>query len=69
MHGPRTAFFSCGKCESLYHVVRTRAGVDSLRADVRCCVCGAAFTSYDEDFVLKYFVVRRTDRPRRQRRT
>lgn len=68
MIAQRTGFFTCDGCESLYHVVKVRSTPEQSRKKVACVVCGAPFARRDVEFVVKYFVVRRTDRSQKQRR-
>ena len=67
MGGHGGAFFSCSTCESLYHVIKERVGSERVRRCIPCCVCGTALTGHDGTFIFKYFIVRRTDRPRKKK--
>jgi hypothetical protein len=68
--GRTTAFrsFSCPKCQALYQIVKVEAGPESDFQDVPCPVCGEAFVGHEDNFVVKYFLLREATRVQKWRR-
>jgi hypothetical protein len=59
--------FNCPSCNALYQVVKVEAGPETIFADVSCRVCGGALAGREDQFVLKYFLLRKTGRARKPR--
>ena len=56
-------FFKCPSCAALYQVVKAEAGPETKYTEIGCWICGAPFAPRDEEFVLKYFLLREAVRP------
>jgi hypothetical protein len=59
----RNPFFKCPNCDALYQVVK--AEPDRKPATAKCLICGAPFAAHDDEFVLKYFLLRTANRKKR----
>jgi hypothetical protein len=59
------AAFNCPRCNALYHVVKVEAGPETIFADVSCRLCGEPLAGREDQFVLKYFLLRKTSRARK----
>ena len=56
------AFFKCPNCHALYHVIKVEAGLKSSDREIACRVCAGPLPGRDRGFVVKYFLLRETDR-------
>jgi hypothetical protein len=61
----RNPFFKCPTCDALYQVVKAEAGPKTSDREIECLVCGAPFAARDDEFVLKYFLLRTANRKKR----
>ena len=52
-------------CDALYQVVKAEAGPKTSDREIECLVCGAPFAARDDEFVLKYFLLRTANRKKR----
>ncbi|MGO9699471.1 MAG: hypothetical protein ACLPX7_09440 [Xanthobacteraceae bacterium] len=51
--------FDCPKCGTPYTLLRVEADATSEDGEIACTVCGEPLRARDEQFVLKYFLMRR----------
>jgi hypothetical protein len=54
--------FTCPHCHSLYEVVRSEALQDSVDWQIACPTCAGPLPAREEQFILKYFLLRKADR-------
>lgn len=54
-----TSRFDCPKCGTPYTLLRVEADETSEDNELACTVCGAPLLAREEQFVLKYFLMRR----------
>jgi len=59
MPTPLSTRFDCPKCGTPYTLLRVEADATSEDSAIACTVCGAPLLARDEQFVLKYFLMRR----------
>ncbi len=59
MTSSSTSRFDCPKCGTPYTLLRVEADESSEDSELACTVCGAPLLARDEQFVLKYFLMRR----------
>jgi predicted RNA-binding Zn-ribbon protein involved in translation (DUF1610 family) len=52
--------FICPHCSSFYETVKAEAVQETLEHEIKCSTCHAPLPPREEQFVLKYFLVRRT---------
>jgi hypothetical protein len=53
--------------EALYELVKAEAGPETVDREVACQSCGAPLSGMEGKFVLKYFLLRKAGRVRRER--
>ena len=59
----RNPFFKCPNCNALYQVIRVESGPEATTdQEVPCRACGAPLAARDDEFVLKYFLLRTATR-------
>jgi predicted Zn finger-like uncharacterized protein len=63
---PRISF-TCPNCHALYELVKAEAGPETVDREVACQSCGAPLSGMEGKFVLKYFLLRKAGRVRRER--
>jgi predicted RNA-binding Zn-ribbon protein involved in translation (DUF1610 family) len=51
--------FICPHCASLYEIVRADAPPDSVEYPINCSSCHGPLPAREEQFVLRYFLMRR----------
>jgi hypothetical protein len=56
----RNPFFMCPNCDALYQVVKAEAGPKTSDSEIECPV--APIAARDDEFVLKYFLLRTANR-------
>ena len=55
----RNPFFKCPNCNALYQVIKVESGPETITdQEVPCRACGAPLAASDDEFVLKYFLLR-----------
>jgi hypothetical protein len=54
-----TANFTCPNCSVLYQIIKAKAGLETTECDIACRICGGPFPARDQQFVLKYFLLRK----------
>ena len=59
MPSSSTSRFDCPKCGTPYTLLRVEADVTSEDGDIACTVCGEPLRAREDQFVLKYFLMRR----------
>ncbi len=59
MPASSTSRFDCPKCGTPYTLLRVEADATSEDSDIACTVCGEPLRAREEQFVLKYFLMRR----------
>jgi predicted Zn finger-like uncharacterized protein len=52
--------FVCPHCASLYEIVKASAVPDSVEREIKCSTCHGPLPAREEEFVLKYFLMRRS---------
>jgi predicted Zn finger-like uncharacterized protein len=52
--------FVCPHCASLYETVKASAVPNGVESEIKCSTCRGALPSREEEFVLKYFLMRRS---------
>jgi hypothetical protein len=66
----RNPLFKCPNCEALYQVIRVEAGPETTTdRKVPCRACGAPLAARDDEFVLKYFLLRTAGRKKSWQKT
>jgi hypothetical protein len=60
-------FFTCLNCKALYQLVKVEAGLGTVDRAVTCLVCGAPLPGREGKFVLKYSLLRKTERPKKNK--
>jgi predicted Zn finger-like uncharacterized protein len=55
--------FNCPNCNAHYRIVKVEAGPETVDTQVTCRICGAQFPSREDGLVLKYFLLRKAERP------
>jgi transcription elongation factor Elf1 len=60
MPTPSSTRFDCPKCGTPYTLLRVEADATSEDGEIACTVCGEPLRARDEQFVLKYFLMRRS---------
>ena len=65
---PSFKSFTCPNCQALYHIVKVEAGPETNDRELTCCACGGPLAGRDGKFVLKYLLLRKATRTRRERR-
>jgi hypothetical protein len=58
--------FTCPSSQTLYHVVKVEAGLETVDRALTCLARGAPLPSREGEFVLKYFLLRKAGRTRRR---
>jgi hypothetical protein len=58
--------FTCPNCEAFYQVVKVEAGSETDNREIVCRACGGLLTAREGKFVLKYFLLRKGIRSRRE---
>jgi len=58
--------FMCPHCRALYQIVKVEAGPETDSREIVCRACGGPLTGREGKLVLKYFLLRKADRPRRR---
>jgi hypothetical protein len=58
-------FFTCLNCKALYQLLKVEAG--AVDRAVTCLVCGAPLPSREGKFVLKYSLLRKAERPKKNK--
>ena len=61
--------FTCPECQTLYQVVKGERGPETVDHYVACRSCGALLPGRDQQFILKYLVLRKLVRTENRRRT
>jgi hypothetical protein len=64
---PSLNSFICSNCQALYHIVKVEAGPETVDHALTCRACGAPLPSREGKLVLKYFLLSKAGRTRRQR--
>ena len=59
--------FTCPHCNALYQLVKGEAGPETVDRALPCRACGGLLPGREGDFVLKYFLLRKAERPVRRR--
>ena len=59
MPSSSTPRFHCPRCGTPYTVIRAEADSTSEETEVACTICRAPLPAREEEFVLKYFLLRR----------
>ena len=59
MPSSSTSRFDCPKCGTPYTLLRVEADAASEDSEIACAVCGAPLRAREDQFVLKYFLMRR----------
>ena len=59
MPAPSTSRFDCPKCGTPYTLLRVESDDTSEDSELACTVCGAPLVAREEQYVLKYFLMRR----------
>ncbi len=59
MPSSSTSRFDCPKCGTPYTLLRVEADATSEDGDIACTVCGEPLRAREDQFVLKYFLMRR----------
>ncbi|MGB7102273.1 MAG: hypothetical protein WBD95_26365 [Xanthobacteraceae bacterium] len=54
-----TSRFDCPKCGTPYTLLRVEADATSEDGDIACTICGEPLRAREDQFVLKYFLMRR----------
>jgi hypothetical protein len=62
---PRNSF-TCPNCQALYEIVKVEAGPETDDREIGCRACGGPLIAREGKFVLKYFLLRKGIRTRRQ---
>jgi hypothetical protein len=62
---PRNSF-TCRNCQALYEIVKVEAGPETDSCEIVCRTCGAPLVGREGMSVLKYFLLRKGLRSRRQ---
>jgi hypothetical protein len=60
----KSPFFRCPACNALYQVVRAKVGPETVNLKTACCICSGPLVAREEQFVLKYFLLRKAARAR-----
>jgi len=60
MHGTTTTQFNCANCKALYHLIKVEAGPETADRELHCQACDAPLPARDGEFVLKYFLLRKS---------
>jgi predicted Zn finger-like uncharacterized protein len=58
-----TTYFNCPNCGALYHLVKAKAGVETIDREIKCLSCNARLPSREGDLVLKYFLLKKPTLP------
>jgi hypothetical protein len=58
-------FFTCLNCKALYQLLKVEAG--AVDRAVTCLVCGVPLPSREGEFVLKYSLLRKAERRRKNK--
>jgi hypothetical protein len=61
----RNPFFKCPNCDALYQVIKTEGGPKTSDREIECLVCGAPLAAREDEFVLKYFLLRTANRKKK----
>ena len=64
---PSCNSFTCPNCQALYHVVKVKAGPETVDRPLGCRACGEPLPSREGSLVLKYLMVRKSSQIRRSR--
>jgi hypothetical protein len=66
--GPSSfVFFTCLNCKALYELVKVEASLETIDRALTCLVCGAPLPGREGKFVLKYSLLRKAERPRKNK--
>jgi hypothetical protein len=49
-------------CDALYQAVKAEAGPKTSDSKIECLVCTTPFAARNDEFVLKYFLLRKANR-------
>jgi predicted RNA-binding Zn-ribbon protein involved in translation (DUF1610 family) len=61
--------FACPNCNALYQVIRQQAGPETVNHEVTCRACGGPLPNREGKFILKYFLLRKSGRIQRWRKS
>jgi hypothetical protein len=61
-----TRLFFCSNCNALYQLIKVEAGPENGSRVITCPVCAAPLPAREGKFVLKYFMLRKAARDRKQ---
>jgi predicted Zn finger-like uncharacterized protein len=55
--------FTCPNCSALYQVVKAEAGPETTDdPEVMCRICGAPLPAREDQWIVKYFLLRKASR-------
>jgi predicted Zn finger-like uncharacterized protein len=60
--------FTCPNCQALYDLVKVEAGPETTIEEVKCLSCGGPLPAREDEFILKYFLLRKAGRVQQSRR-
>jgi hypothetical protein len=55
--------FNCPNCDAVYRLVKAEAGPETVDRELTCRSCAAPLPAREGNFVMKYFLLRKADRP------
>jgi predicted Zn finger-like uncharacterized protein len=56
--------FACPRCQARYKIVRMQSELGIARQMLQCMACDEPLPPTENDYILKYFLVSRPQRPR-----
>jgi hypothetical protein len=60
--------FHLPNCDAVYQIVRIEAGPETVDRGLTCRACGRPLPGREGKFVLKYFLLRKSDRTQKWKR-